>query len=97
MKEKISHFHVLLLNRQWLTDKNPNTSQLTEYEVNNLNYTSSLVFNKLALTVSASYLLTIFDSNANTNKLNGYALNASKAFLKNKLLSSLSINTTMQE
>ena len=97
IKEKISHFHVLVLNRQWLTDKNPNTSLLTEYEVNNLNYTSSLVFNKLALTLSASYLLTIFDSNANTNRLNGFSLNASKAFLKNKLLSSLSANTTMQK
>lgn len=97
IKEKITHFHVLVLNRQWLTDKNPNTSLLTEYEVNNLNYTSSLVFNKLALTLSASYLLTIFDSNANTNRLDGFSLNASKAFLKNKLLSSLSANTTMQK
>lgn len=97
INEKITHFHVLVLNRQWLTDKNSNTSLLTEYEVNNLNYTSSLVFNKLALTVSASYLLTIFDSNANTNRLNGFSLNASKAFLKNKLQSSLCANTTMQK
>jgi hypothetical protein len=97
IKEKISHFHVLVLNRQWLTDKNPNTSLLTEYEVNNLNYTSTIVFNKLALTLSGSYLLTIFDSNANTNRLNGFALNASKAFLENKLLSSLSVNTSTQQ
>ena len=97
IKEKITHFHVIVLNRQWLTDKNPNTSLFTEFEVNNLNYTSSLVINKLALTLSASYLLTIFDSKTNTNRLNGFSLNASKALLKNKLLSSLSANTTMQK
>ena len=44
VKEKLTHFHTLMANRQWLTDKNPNTAVLTEYQVDNLNYTSSFVY-----------------------------------------------------
>lgn len=97
VKEKITHFHNLVANRQWMIDKNPNTSALTEYEVNNLNYTSAVVFNKMALTVSGSYLLAVFDSNANTNRLNGYSLTANKAFFENKLLTNLSGSETFQK
>ena len=96
VKEKVSHFHMLVANRQWLQDNNPNTSLLTEYEVDNLNYTSSFVFNKLGLTMSGSYILSIFNSNSNTNRLNGFSIVGSKSFLDNKLLSNLSIGNTFQ-
>lgn len=97
VKEKITHFHNIVANKQWLTDKNPNTSLLTQYEVNNLNITSAIVFNKKELTISGSYLLALFDSNANTNKLNGYSLTANKAFFDNKLLTNISGSETFQK
>jgi hypothetical protein len=95
--EKITHFHNLVANKQWLTDKNPNTSLLTQYEVNNLNLTSTVVFNRTALTISGSYLLAIFDSNANRNRLDGFSLNVNKAFFDNKLLTSISGSETFQK
>lgn len=97
VKEKITHFHTVMANRQWLVDKNPNTASLTEYQVDNVNYTSSVMFNKIGLTVGATYLLSIFNSNANVNRLNGIGINASKPFLANKLMTSLSANGTQQK
>ncbi|WP_395045962.1 hypothetical protein [Flavobacterium sp.] len=97
VKEKLTHFHTLMANRQWMTDKNPNTANTTEYQVDNLNYTSSFVSNKTGLTLGASYLLSIFESNLNINRLNGIGLNASMPFFKNKLTSSLSANGTQQK
>ncbi|RTY91380.1 hypothetical protein [Flavobacterium sp. GT3R68] len=97
VKEKLTHFHSLMVNRQWLTDKNPNTAGITEYKVDNLNYNSSFVFNKIGLTLGASYLLSIFESNLNTTRLNGIGINTSRPFLKNKLISSLSVNGTQQK
>lgn len=97
VKEKITHFHNLVANKQWLIDKNPNTSLLTQYEVNNLNLTSAVVFNKKALTISGSFLYANFDSNANTNQLNGYSLTTNKAFFENKLLTSISGSETFQK
>lgn len=96
VKEKITHFHTIMANRQWLTDKNPNTAKLTEYQVDNLNYTSSIIFNKIGLTLGANYLLSIFDSDTNLNRLNGIGISASKPFFNNKLVSSLSANGTQQ-
>ena len=97
VKEKLTHFHTLMANRQWLTDKNPNTAALTEYQVDNLNYTSSFVFNKIGVTLGATYLLSIFDSNANVNRLNGVGLNVSKSFFNNKMITTISANSTQQK
>lgn len=97
INESVSHLHVLILNKQWLQDKNPNTSQLTEYEVNNLNYTGTLIFNKSALTLSGSYLHTEFHSNTNDNLLNGFTINANKAFLSNKLLTGIAVSETFHQ
>ena len=97
VKEKISHFHILMVNRQWMQDKNPNTAGLTEYQVDNLNYTGSLIFNKTALVLSGSYLLTVFDANTNSNRLNGFSLSANKAFLKNKLNSGITAAYTTHQ
>ena len=97
IKESVSHLHMLILNRQWLQDKNANTSKLTEYEVNNLNYTGTLIFNKSAFTLSGSYLHTEFNSNANDNLLNGFSVNANKAFLSNKILMGLTFSETFHQ
>lgn len=97
IKEKISHFHILMANRQWMQDRNKNTAAQTEYQVDNFNYTGSLVFNRSAMTLSGSYLLTIFDANTNSNRLNGFSLTANKAFFNNKLNSGISGAYTMHE
>ncbi|HOZ76236.1 MAG TPA: hypothetical protein PLS51_07360 [Flavobacterium sp.] len=97
MKEKISHFHILMANRQWMQDRNATTAPQTEYQVDNLNYTGSLVFNQSALTLSGSYLLTVFDANTNSNRLNGFSLSANKALFNNKLNSGISGSYTMHE
>ena len=57
----------------------------------------TLVFNKKALTISGSFLYANFDSNANTNQLNGYSLTTNKAFFENKLLTSISGSETFQK
>ncbi len=97
IKEKVSHLHVLVLNRQWLLDKNSNTSKLSEYEVNTLNYSGTLIFNKRALTLGGSFMHTTFDSFSNTNLLNGFAINANKSYLGNKLLTGISIGETFHQ
>lgn len=97
VKEKITHFHTLVANRQWLTDKNPNTANVTEYQVDNLNYNSSFILNKSGLTIGVNYLLSIFDSTTNYNRLDGIGLNLSKPFFQNKLISSLNANGTKQK
>lgn len=97
MNEKMSHFHILMANRQWMQDRNATTAPQTEYQVDNLNYTGSLVFNQSALTLSGSYLLTVFDANTNSNRLNGFSVSANKAFFKNKLNSGISGSYTMHE
>lgn len=97
VKEKLTHFHTLMANRQWMTDKNPNTAVLTEYQVDNLNYTSSFVFNKTGLTLGATYLLSIFDSSANVNRLNGVGVNISQPFFKSKMITTISANGTQQK
>ena len=97
IKEKVSHLHVLVLNRQWLLDKNSNTSKLSEYEVNTLNYLGTLIFNKRALTLGGSFMHTTFDSFSNTNLLNGFAINANKSYLGNKLLTGISIGETFHQ
>jgi hypothetical protein len=97
IKEKMSHMHIVIANRQWMQDKNPNTANLTEYQVDNLNYTGSLIFNQSALTVTGSYLLTVFDASTNSNRLNGFSLGANKAFFGNKLNSGINGSYTIHE
>jgi hypothetical protein len=97
IKEKMSHMHILIANRQWMQDKNPNTASLTEYQVDNFNYTGSLIFNQSALTVTGSYLLTVFDASTNSNRLNGFSLGANKAFFDNKLNSGINASYTIHK
>lgn len=97
VKQKITHFHTIVANRQWLTDRNPNTADLTEYQVNNLNYNSSIIINNSGLTFGINYLLSTFDSNANYNRLDGVGINLSKPFFKNKMMTALTANGTKQK
>ncbi|MFT3795003.1 hypothetical protein [Flavobacterium sp.] len=97
IKEKMSHMHILIANRQWMEDRNRNTAAQTEYQVDNLNYTGSLIFNQSALTLTGSYLLTVFDASLNSNRLNGFSLGANKSFFQNKLNSGVSASYTMHE
>ncbi len=97
VREKISHLHVIIANRQWMQDRNRNTAAQTEYQVDNLNYTGSLIFNQSALTFTGSYLLTVFDANLNSNRLNGFSLGANKAFFANKLNSGINASYTIHK
>ena len=97
LKEKFTHFHTFLANRQLLTDKNPNTASLTEYVVDNFNYSSTYMFNKSGLTFGLSFLMTRFNSNQIDNRLSGIGLNASKSFLANKINTSIIVNGTQQK
>ena len=97
VKEKLTHFHTLMLNKQWMTDRNPNTANLTEYQVDNLNYNSNFVFNKSGFMIGVNYLLSIFNSEMNTNRLNGIGLNLAKPFFQNKMNLSLAANGTQQK
>lgn len=97
IKEKMSHIHMVIANRQWMQDKNPNTAAQTEYQVDNLNYSGSLIFNKSALTVTGSYMLTVFDASVNSNRLNGFSLGANKAFFENKLNSGVNASYTLHD
>jgi len=97
VKEKLTHFHTIVANRQWMIDKNPNTAQLTEYQVDNLNYNSNFMFNKTGLTVGVNYLLSIFNSVSAETRVNGVGLNVSKPFFKNKMTTSLNANGSQQK
>lgn len=97
LKEKLSHFHTVMLNRQWMTDRNPNTASLTEYQVDNLNYNSSFVWNKSGLTFGINGMLSVFNSNANSNRLYSTGLNISKPFFQNKMIPSLTAYGTQQK
>ena len=97
VKEKMSHFHTLMANRQWMTDRNPNTAKLTEYVVDNLNYNSNFLFNTSGLTVGVNYLFSNFDSENAVNKLNSVRVNVSKPFLNNKMNLSATANWTKQD
>lgn len=97
VKEKLTHFHTVMLNKQWMVDRNPNTAKLTEYQVDNLNYNSNLIFNKSGFMFGINYLLSIFNSDANVNRLNGVGLNVSKPFFQNKMNLNVSANGTQQK
>ncbi|SHI33963.1 hypothetical protein [Flavobacterium terrae] len=97
VKERLTHFHTLMLNKQWMTDRNPNTANLTEYQVDNLNYNSNFIFNKTGFMVGVNYLLSIFNSEVNVNRLNGVGLNLAKPFFQNKMNLNLSANATQQK
>lgn len=97
VKEKLTHFHTLMLNKQWMTDRNPNTANLTEYQVDNLNYNSNFIFNKSGLTLGANYLFSVFNSEANKNTLNGVGVTIAKPFYQNKININLSANGTQQK
>lgn len=97
IKEKRSHIHMMIANRQWMQDKNPNTAEQTEYQVDNLNYTGSLIFNQSALTLTGSYMLTVFDASVNSNRLNGFSLGANKAFFANKFNSGVMASYTLHD
>lgn len=97
IKEKFTHFHTVLVNRQMLTDKNPNTAMLTEYVVDNFNYSSTYMLNKSGLTFGLSFLMTRFNSNQIDNRLSGIGANVSKSFLSNKINTSLQVNGTQQK
>ncbi|VXB22589.1 conserved hypothetical protein [Flavobacterium sp. 9AF] len=96
VKEKFTHFHTILLNKQWMTDRNPNTAILTDYEIYNINHNSNIIFNKSGLTFGINYILSHFDSEANNNRLNGIGINVSKPFLNNQLTTSFTGNATKQ-
>lgn len=96
-KEKITHIHMLMYNKQWLIDKNSNTSQYTEYDVNNYNYNTNFIFNKSGFSIGVTVMLSDFKNELNQNELFSLGVNTSKAFWKNKITSTLSVNGTNQK
>lgn len=97
VKEKITHLHTLMFNKQWMIDKNPNTSQYTEYEVNNYNYNTNFIFNSSGLNLGATAMKSEFKNELSTTDLISVGINASKMFWKNKMTTSFSVNGTNQK
>jgi hypothetical protein len=77
----MSHFHILMANRQWMQDRNATTAPQTEYQVDNLNYTGSL-FSTKARSHSAVLICSRFLRPTPTQPPQRFSVSANKVVLQ---------------